>query len=244
MRALDEYRDIMENYSTDTSRLLEEYLKKGSRIIFEGAQGALLDVDFGTYPYVTSSSPTAGGILTGLGVGTNAVGKVVGVVKAYTTRVGEGPFPTELSDETGESIRIKGKEYGASTGRPRRCGWFDAVAVKHAITVSGIQKLAMTKFDVLDGMAKLPVCTRYSIDGEQTERFPANPWTLKRAVPVYTDFKGWERTSGVKSYDKLPHEARVYIESLEEMLGIPISVVSTGPDENETIVRETLIGDS
>lgn len=241
MSELGRYREIMSNYQADTSELLDTYIKKGRRIIFEGAQGALLDVDFGTYPYVTSSSPTAGGILTGLGVGSSAVGQVLGVVKAYTTRVGEGPFPTELSDEVGERIRERGNEFGASTGRPRRCGWFDAVAAKYAIMVSGIQKLAMTKFDVLDGMEKLLVCTGYRIDGEQTELFPANPWALGRAVPLYREFPGWDQTAGVRSYEKLPAEARSYIDALERFLGVPITVVSTGPDENETIIRETLI---
>jgi adenylosuccinate synthase len=243
MSELGKYREIMSNYHADTSELLDAHIKKGSRIIFEGAQGALLDVDFGTYPYVTSSSPTAGGILTGLGVGSGAVGQVLGVIKAYTTRVGEGPFPTELSDEVGERIREIGSEFGASTGRPRRCGWFDAVAAKYAIKVSGIQKLAMTKFDVLDGMEKLLVCTGYRIDGEEAKLFPANPWTLGRAVPLYSEFAGWDRTAGVRSYENLPAEARSYIDALERFLGVPISVVSTGPDENETIIRETLTSD-
>jgi adenylosuccinate synthase len=240
MNTLEQYRNIMGGYVTDTSLLLEQLITEGKWVIFEGAQGALLDVDFGTYPYVTSSSPVTGGILTGLGVGASAVRQVLGVVKAYTTRVGAGPFPTELSDRTGETIRERGKEFGASTGRPRRCGWFDAVAVRHALRVTGIGELAMTKFDVLDGFEKLLVCTKYSIDGKETDRFPANPWVLKRALPLYEEFAGWRETSGVKSYEELPGEAHSYIEALENMLGVPITIVSTGPDESETIVREAL----
>jgi adenylosuccinate synthase len=243
MDTLVQYRHIMSEYCADTSQLLKQLINEGKKVIFEGAQGALLDVDFGTYPYVTSSSPIAGGILTGLGVGMNAVGQVLGVVKAYTTRVGEGPFPTELSDETGETIRKKGNEFGASTGRPRRCGWFDAVAVRYALQVSGIQKLAMTKFDVLDGFEKLLVCTGYRIDGKETKRFPANPWVLDRVTPMYEEYAGWKRTAGVTSYESLPGEAQRYIEALERLLGVPISVVSTGPDEGETMVRETLFKD-
>jgi adenylosuccinate synthase len=200
----------------------------------------LLDVDFGTYPFVTSSNPVTGGVLTGLGVGPQAVGQVLGVVKAYTTRVGEGPFPTELSGPEGEAIRERGGEYGASTGRPRRCGWFDAVAARYAVRVGGIQALAMTKFDVLDGMKSLPVCTGYRIDGKKTDRFPANVFVLSRAVPVYEEFDGWDSTAGVKRFDDLPGGARRYIEALEKMLGVPISIVSTGPDEAETIIRGSL----
>ncbi len=244
MGALQEYREIMHGYVADTSMLLEEYLQEGRRIIFEGAQGVLLDVDFGTYPYVTSSNPVTGGVLTGLGIGPKAIGQVLGVVKAYTTRVGEGPFPTELDETTGESVREKGNEFGASTGRPRRCGWFDAVAVRHAVRVAGVQALAMTKFDVLDGIETLPVCSGYKIDGENTDRFPANAFVLERAVPVYEEFSGWESTAGVKRYEDLPAEAKRYIEALEKMLGVPISIVSTGPDETETIIRGPLAVDA
>jgi adenylosuccinate synthase len=244
MGALKEYGEIMKGYVADTSMLLAGYLQEGRRIIFEGAQGVLLDIDFGTYPYVTSSNPVTGGVLTGLGLGPKAVGQVLGVVKAYTTRVGEGPFPTELDGETGESIREKGQEFGASTGRPRRCGWFDTVAVRHAVRVSGVQALAMTKFDVLDGIETLPVCTGYRIDGENTDRFPANVFVLERAVPVYEEFPGWESTAGVKRYDDLPQEATQYIEALERLTGVPIIIVSTGPDETETIIRGPLAVDA
>ena len=237
MSALEEYREIMHGYVTDTSRLLEGYLQEGRRVIFEGAQGVLLDVDFGTYPYVTSSNPATGGVLTGLGIGPKEIGQVLGVMKAYTTRVGEGPFPTELDGQAGESIREKGNEFGASTGRPRRCGWFDAVAARYAVRVAGVQALAMTKFDVLDGIETLPVCTEYRIDDKNTDCFPANPFVLERAVPVYEEFSGWKSTAGAKLYDDLPAEAKRYIEALESLLGVPISIVSNGPDEKETIIR-------
>jgi adenylosuccinate synthase len=238
MRSIEEYAQILEPYTIDTSKLLNEYIAAGKRVIFEGAQGSLLDVDFGTYPYVTSSNPTTGGILTGLGVGPKSVGSVLGIVKAYTTRVGEGPFPTELSDEIGDRIRKRGGEYGASTGRPRRCGWFDLVSVRYAIMVTGVEKLAMTKFDVLDGIERVKVCTGYSIDGNITNEFPANSSVLKRARPVYKELDGWESTSAVRQYEKLPKQAQAYVKTLEDMLEVPITIVSTGPDERDTIVRD------
>jgi adenylosuccinate synthase len=209
-------------------------------VIFEGAQGVLLDVDFGSYPYVTSSNPSAGGILTGLGVSPKHVGELLGVAKAYTTRVGGGPFPSELKDRFGELIRERGAEFGASTGRPRRCGWFDAVSVRYAVAVSGIEKIAMTKLDVLDGLGALKVCTAYEVNGKRTGMFPANAGVLERAVPVYEEFEGWEKTSGVRKYRDLPAPAKKYIEALEGMIGVDISVVSTGADEEETIVRGKL----
>jgi adenylosuccinate synthase len=241
MQIIREYAEVLEPYVADTSRLLNEYLDEGKRVIFEGAQGTLLDIDFGTYPYVTSSNPTTGGVLTGLGVGPKSVGRILGIVKAYTTRVGEGPFPTELSDEMGERIRKRGDEFGASTGRPRRCGWFDVVAVRYAILITGIEKLAMTKFDVLDGMEKVKVCTEYRIDGKVTNEFPANSSVLKRIHPVYEELKGWDSTSGVRRYEELPKQAREYIKTIEDMLGVPITIVSTGPDEKDTIIRDSPI---
>jgi adenylosuccinate synthase len=238
MQSIDKYIRILEPYTIETSKLLGKYIAEGKRVIFEGAQGSLLDVDFGTYPYVTSSNPTTGGVLTGLGVGPKAVGTILGVVKAYTTRVGGGPFPTELLDETGEYIRKKGNEFGASTGRPRRCGWFDLVSVRYAIRITGAEKLAMMKFDVLDGFEKIKVCTGYIIDGKTTHDFPANSSVLKRACPVYEELDGWEDSSGVRKYEKLPKQARDYIKALEDMLGVPVTIVSTGPDEKDTIIRD------
>ena len=235
---IEKYIRILGSYTIDTSKLLGDYIAEGKRVIFEGAQGSLLDVDFGTYPYVTSSNPTTGGVLTGLGVGPKAVGTILGVVKAYTTRVGGGPFPTELLDETGEYIRKKGNEFGASTGRPRRCGWFDLVSVRYAIRITGAEKLAMMKFDVLDGIKRIKVCTGYTIDGKTTNDFPANSSVLKRACPVYEELDGWEDSFGVRNYEKLPKQAQGYIKALEDMLGVPVTIVSTGPDEKDTIIRD------
>ncbi len=240
METLDEYARILEPFVADTSKILRQHIDEGRKVIFEGAQGVLLDVDFGSYPYVTSSSPSAGGILTGLGIGPKMVGEILGVTKAYTTRVGGGPFPTELEDETGEHIRHAGGEFGASTGRPRRCGWFDAVCTRHAVRVSGIDRLAMTKFDVLDGLETLRVCTHYRIDGKETDEFPANAERLARAVPVYREFKGWDSIAGIRKYGDLHASCTHYTEELERLLGVPISIVSTGPDEKDTIFRERI----
>ncbi|MFW6137769.1 MAG: adenylosuccinate synthase [Spirochaetota bacterium] len=238
MKQINEYIDILDPYVANTSMLLNEYLRQNKKIIYEGAQGALLDIDFGTYPFVTCSSPVAGGVLTGLGAGPGSVDLVLGISKAYTTRVGGGPFPTELEDRTGQKMREKGGEFGASTGRPRRCGWFDAVAARHSITVSGIQKLAITKLDVLEGLEKIKVATSYKVDGQNTLDFPSNTDVLKRSVPVYRDFEGWEKIPSVSDYNQLPKTARSYLEALEEMLGVNIVVVSTGPDEKDTIIKE------
>jgi adenylosuccinate synthase len=235
-----EYRDILAPYRADTPSMLVDLLERGKRVIFEGAQGVLLDVDFGSYPYVTSSNPSAGGILTGLGVGPGHVGELLGVAKAYTTRVGSGPFPSELKDRTGDLIRERGAEFGASTGRPRRCGWFDAVSTRYAVSVSGIEKIAMTKFDVLDGLDTVMVCTAYQIDGKKTGVFPANTGVLARAVPVYEGFAGWEKTSGIRKHRDLPSQAKKYIQALEEMVGVEISLVSTGADEKDTVFRGKL----
>lgn len=240
MEKIEVFREILRPYVANTTVLLDRLAREGKRVIFEGAQGVMLDVDFGTYPYVTSSNPSAGGILTGLGIGPKAVGQVLGVVKAYTTRVGHGPFPTELVDETGRLLRERGSEFGASTGRPRRCGWFDAVSVRYALLVSGIDSLAMTKFDVLDGLKKVRVCTHYMVDGVKTDRFPANTAVLERAIPVYEEYEGWSDTSGIREYDALPTAARQYVETLEEMLGVQVVLLSTGPDERDTILRGKL----
>jgi adenylosuccinate synthase len=238
MDTVKEYRGILKPFIADTSMMLRKGMAEDKRVIFEGAQGVLLDVDFGSYPYVTSSNPSAGGILTGLGIGPSMVNEIVGVTKAYTTRVGGGPFPTELDDDTGEYIRKKGGEFGASTGRPRRCGWFDAVCTRYAIEVSGVDRLAMTKFDVLDGLDTINVCTHYSVDGEKISEFPANAERLGRAVPLYREFRGWERIAGIRDYGQLPETAVEYIDELEKLLGVPISIVSTGPEERNTILRE------
>jgi adenylosuccinate synthase len=240
MDTVREYHEILKPFVADTSTLLRKGMAEGKRVIFEGAQGVLLDVDFGSYPYVTSSNPSAGGILTGLGIGPGMVEHIFGVTKAYITRVGGGPFPTELEDETGEYIRKKGGEFGASTGRPRRCGWFDAVCTRYALEISAVDRLAMTKFDVLDSLDTIKVCTHYMVDGEKSSEFPANADRLSRAVPLYREFRGWEKVAGIRDYGELPETALIYIAELEKLLGVPISIVSTGPDEVDTILREKM----
>jgi adenylosuccinate synthase len=236
-----ECRNILAPYVADTAGLLRGSIAQGKRVIFEGAQGVLLDVDFGSYPYVTSSNPSAGGILTGLGVGPKMVGRIVGVTKAYTTRVGGGPFPTELHDERGEALRERGGEFGASTGRPRRCGWFDAVATRYAAEVSGADSLAMTKLDVLDGMESVQVCTHYRVDGGETDEFPANADVLARAEPVYREYEGWKGIAGIRKEGDLPESVHRYVAALEKLLGTSIAILSTGPDERDTIFREQVL---
>jgi len=207
--------------------------------MFEGAQGTLLDIDHGTYPFVTSSNASAGGVCTGLGVPPKAVGTVLGVVKAYTTRVGEGPLPTELLGEMGNRLRESGQEYGASTGRPRRCGWYDAVAVRYSARVSGIDALALTKLDVLDGLESISLCTGYRCGGRVLHEFPADLKLLAGYEPIYEQMPGWpEPTRGAQSYDQLPKAAQAYVRRLEEVTGVPAAIISTGSDRDETIVRD------
>ena len=221
----------------DASVALAGAMAAGRAILFEGAQGTMLDLDHGTYPYVTSSSATAGGACTGLGVGPRAVHGVLGIAKAYTTRVGEGPFPTELSGAEGESLRVKGHEFGAVTGRPRRCGWFDAVQVRHAVRINGLDALVITKMDVLDGFDQIPICVGYrSGSGPQAE-FPASLRHLHDCTPVYECMPGWKTpTAGVRRMDGLPAEARAYLARLEALTGVPALLVSTGAAREETIV--------
>jgi adenylosuccinate synthase len=240
MDVVEAYKEILSPFVADTSKMLGQLIDQGRKIIFEGAQGVLLDVDFGTYPFVTSSSPSSGGILTGLGIGPRHVEEIIGISKAYTTRVGSGPFPTELEDKIGARIREAGGEFGASTGRPRRCGWFDAVCTRYAVRVSGIDRVAMTKFDVLDGFDTLKVCTHYDIDGSITDEFPANTDKLERVKPVYREFKGWDAIAGIRNYDDLPETCVHYTEEMEKLIGVPISIISTGPDEKDTIFRHPI----
>ena len=222
----------------DTSLYLHQAMAGKRRVMFEGAQGTLLDIDHGTYPFVTSSSATAGGAATGLGVGPRSIGGVLGVAKAYTTRVGGGPLPTELFDAMGERLRETGQEYGASTGRPRRCGWFDAVAVRYAARINGIDALAITKLDVLDGFDTIQVCTAYRCGGEVLTEMPGDTAQLAACTPVYESWPGWTApTAGVTEFAKLPIEARRYLARLEEVCGVPAAVVSTGSDRDHTIVR-------
>jgi adenylosuccinate synthase len=227
------FAPMMTNVSSEMHRLNAE----GKRILFEGAQGALLDVDNGTYPYATSSNTTVGGILTGLGIGPRMVGTVIGVVKAYCTRVGAGPFPTELSDETGEILREKGGEYGATTGRPRRTGWLDLVALQHACRINGVEQLAITKLDVLDTFETIKVCMSYRIDGKLVDTFPVDPATLDKVEPVYREFPGWKAdTSAITRFGHLPTEAQNYLRFIADESGTEIKLVSTGAARAETIL--------
>ncbi|SDN96848.1 adenylosuccinate synthase [Alkalicoccus daliensis] len=235
---LDEYYEYgqqIAKYVTDTSVILNEGLDEGRRVLFEGAQGVMLDIDQGTYPFVTSSNPIAGGVTIGSGVGPSKINHVVGVSKAYTTRVGDGPFPTELHDEVGDNIREVGNEYGTTTGRPRRVGWFDSVVVRHARRVSGITDLSLNSIDVLTGIETLKICVAYKYKGEVMEEFPASLKVLAECEPVYEEMPGWEEDiTGVKSLHELPKNAIYYIERISQLTGIPLSIFSVGPDRNQT----------
>ena len=229
----------MAPWVADVSLFLARAREAGRPIMFEGAQGTLLDIDHGTYPYVTSSNATIGGALTGLGIGPKAIDGVLGVAKAYTTRVGEGPLPTELTGELGNRLRESGQEFGAVTGRPRRCGWYDAVAVRYAVRVNGLDALALTKLDVLDGLDALHVCTAYRCRGATLTEMPGDLAQLAACEPVYEKLPGWTAPSaGVRDFDRLPREARAYIARLEEITGVPVAVVSTGSAREDTIIRD------
>jgi len=221
----------------DTVDLVHSVRKANENILFEGAQGSLLDIDHGTYPYVTSSNTTAGGTATGSGVGPLYLDYVLGITKAYTTRVGSGPFPTELFDEFGRHLAERGHEFGATTGRARRCGWFDAVALRHAVQINSVSGICLTKLDVLDGLENIRVCIGYrSKDGDVLDN-PVDSEGYEAIEPLYQDLPGWsDSTIGVREVDKLPANARAYISFLEEQVGVPIDIISTGPDRNETIV--------
>lgn len=220
----------------DSEYEVNQYLFEGKTVLAEGAQGTLLDVDFGSYPFVTSSNTVAAGAFTGLGVAPGKSGKVIGIVKAYCTRVGSGPFPTELFDETGEKLRKQGFEFGATTGRPRRCGWLDLVALKYSVMINGVTEIVLTKADVMNNFDTIQVCTAYKINGEITDRFPAE---IDAPIePVYQSFKGWKSNiTDIKNYDNLPDAFKTYIEFIEKEIGVRISIVSTGPDRSETIIR-------
>jgi adenylosuccinate synthase len=227
---------------TDVSLFLARARQAGKAIMFEGAQGTLLDIDHGTYPYVTSSNATIGGVCTGLGVGPRAIDTVLGVAKAYTTRVGEGPLPTELTGAIGERLRESGQEFGAVTGRPRRCGWYDAVAVRYAVRVNGLDALALTKLDVLDGLPELQVCTAYRCGNATLTEMPGDVAQLAACTPIYETIPGWDApTRGIRNYDALPREARTYISRLEEITGVPAAIVSTGSGREETILRDGVL---
>ncbi|MFA8439041.1 adenylosuccinate synthase [Pueribacillus sp. YX66] len=235
---LDEYYEYGQKfaeYVVDTSVVLNDALDEGRRVLFEGAQGVMLDIDQGTYPFVTSSNPIAGGVTIGSGVGPSKINHVVGVAKAYTTRVGDGPFPTELTDEIGDQIRDVGNEYGTTTGRPRRVGWFDSVVVRHARRVSGITDLSLNSIDVLTGIETLKICVAYEHNGKRIEEFPASLKMLSECKPIYEELPGWtEDITSVKSLNELPDNARHYIERVSQLTGIPLSVFSVGPDRSQT----------
>ena len=238
--------DQIAPFVTDTGELLNKALDEGKSVLFEGAQGALLDIDHGTYPYVTSSSSTAGGAVTGTGVGPTRIGTVIGVTKAYVTRVGEGPFPTEISDASGELLRARGKEFGAVTGRPRRCGWLDLPLLRYSNMINSTEWLVVTKMDVMDECDEIPVCTHYKIDGKLTDTIPADIRGFKSIVPQYTTLKGWKSpTQGITEYDKLPKLAQEYLEFIAKESSAKIGMISTGPDRIETMVQpgfDALVG--
>ncbi|MDA0987893.1 MAG: adenylosuccinate synthase [Chloroflexi bacterium] len=231
----------LKDYIKPVEPILQEALAAGKRIILEGAQGAMLDIDHGTYPYVTSSSSTVGGACTGLGISPKHIKEIAGVYKAYTTRVGTGPLPTELNDEIGDFIRKRAWEYGTTTGRPRRCGWFDAVAARYSVDINGITSAVITRLDVLDGISPIRVCVAYRLNGEIINRFPTNASTLEACEPVYEDLPGWEKpTASARNIADLPQEAVNYVERLEQLMGCSIDVISTGPGRDEAIIVRSM----
>ncbi len=236
------YAELFKPYVDDTSLLLNRALDQGKNILLEGSQGTLLDVDHGTYPFVTSSNPTAGGACTGSGIGPTRISRVIGIIKAYTTRVGSGPFPTELFDDDGEKLRSIGGEVGVTTGRARRCGWYDALIARYAVRVNGLTDLFLTKLDVLTGWEKIPVCVAYEVDGKRIEELPASQSDFHHAKPIYEYLPGWsEDISAAKSLDQLPSNARAYVKYLEEISGAPVSAVGVGQERDQTIVVRELI---
>ena len=236
------YRERLAPMVADTSLLLNQALDAGKNVLFEGGQATMLDVDHGTYPFVTSSNATAGGACTGSGVGPTKIDSVIGIVKAYTTRVGEGPFPTELTDKWGELLRDVGHEFGTTTGRPRRCGWYDAVIARYATRVNGLTDFVLTKLDVLTGIDEIPVCVAYDVHGKRFEELPQDQADFAAAVPIYETFPGWtEDISGATTFDELPQNAQDYVVALEEISGCRISAIGVGPARDEILVRHDLL---
>ena len=235
---LIEQAEFLQPYLVDTSHLTYKYIQEGKRVLFEGAQGTLLDIDHGTYPYVTSSNPTAGGACVGSGIGPTLIDRVIGVAKAYTTRVGEGPFPTELGDSEGEVLRERGAEYGTTTGRARRCGWIDTVILRYAIRINGITDLAITKLDVLDTFPVIRICIAYRYRDKLLTEFPENLSILKECEPQYIEMPGWmEDLSSISDYNLIPTNARAYLAKLEEITGVKQSLIAVGPKRSQTIVK-------
>ncbi len=235
------YADILRKYVADTSVIIHDALERGKNVLFEGAQGTLLDLDHGTYPYVTSSHPIAGAACIGAGLGPTRITRALGIIKAYTTRVGEGPFPTELTDDIGLHLREKGFEFGTTTGRPRRCGWFDAVIARYAARISGLDSFAVTKLDVFTGMDTLKICTGYKYRGETITEFPASLKVLQQCEPVYEEMPGWqEDISGARSFAELPKAAQDYLNRISELAKVPIAIIGVGTRRTETIFLEQL----
>jgi adenylosuccinate synthase len=236
------YAGRLAPHVTDTGLVLADALDRGETVLLEGSQGTLLDVDHGTYPFVTSSSPTAGGAAAGSGIGPTRIRRVIGILKAYTTRVGSGPFPTELFDDMGEYLRKQGGEVGVTTGRDRRCGWFDAVIARYATRVNGMTDYVLTKLDVLSGLGKVPICVAYDVDGERTEQMPATQTGFHHAAPVYEYLEGWpEDVTGARSFGDLPPAAQAYVRRIEELAGARVSVVGVGPGRDENVVLHDLL---
>ena len=230
------YAEKLKEHVADTDIIIDNTIAEGGNILLEGAQGTLLDIDHGTYPYVTSSNATAGGACTGLGIGPTKISKVLGVVKAYTTRVGAGPFPTEIKDPLGDAIRERGGEYGATTGRPRRCGWLDMVILRHSARINGLTGIAITKLDILDGLETIKICTSYKHNGKTYKEFPKELNIFQECEPVYEETKGWkESTIGIKDFEKLPDAAKAYVKKIENMLGVEAHIISTGQRRDELI---------
>ncbi len=233
------YAERIGKYIIDTAFLINEFLDQNKSVLFEGAQATMLDIDHGTYPYVTSSSTTAGGVCTGSGVGPGRLDEVLGIAKAYSTRVGSGPFPTEIEGGIGDLLREKGYEYGTTTGRPRRCGWFDAVVLKYSVMLNYLDSIALTKLDVLSGFEKIKICTAYKYKKEVYKNLPCHQTILHKCTPVYEEFEGWtEDITDIKKYEDLPPAAKKYIESIEEIIKVPVSMVSVGPERNQIIIRD------
>lgn len=234
-----DYAEKLKYYISDTDILINNAIDEGRNVLFEGAQGTLLDIDHGTYPYVTSSNTIAGGACTGTGVSPKKIDRIIGIVKAYTTRVGEGPFPTEIKNNLGETIRQKGGEYGATTGRPRRCGWLDLVGLKHAVRVNCFTGIAITKLDILNGIDKLKVCVGYKYTNRRIDEFPKELEILKHCEPIYEELPGWkEEIQGVKEFDQLPENAKAYLNFIEDFLKVKIQIISTGQKRDEIIIKE------
>lgn len=233
------YADRLKAHIDDTALTINRYLDEGKNVFLEGAQGTLLDIDHGTYPFVTSSSPVAGGACVGAGIGPKRIDRVIGVVKAYVTRVGSGPFPTELADRVGDLIREKGGEYGTTTGRPRRCGWFDAVILRYANMVNGLTEIALTKLDVLSQFDRIKICVGYEYEGERFDSFPPHQTIVHKATPIYLEVEGWEESlTDIERYEDLPKAAQSYLEMIEELGGVKIKMISVGPKRKQIIVKD------